>query len=282
MNEDRCQLGSTLPQNTRGNAIRATGLPDVHRFQDPMHRIMSNYRQGHGTPERRRSRRRDARIEQGGIRGEKEAEEISLFRGSICNRSIRANKRRKGRFTEVIRDIFDKRPEIFISRRAMEVSALPIYESTLRPSKNIPATIPSGMKISKSDRRRRVFPCTISIVSLPKDKRTVAIEPWILWRKRFSCRWNESAHPIKDHCPYLFSRDRSIPRDKARFTPTIGSKEASHCPPISPIKVPESTFRAWWSCWRESIIIKSYKIMVRVTNRRENGVFITRRSSGEA
>jgi hypothetical protein len=42
------------------------------------------------------------------------------------------------------------------------------------------------MKISKSDRRRRVFPFTISIVSLPKGKRAIAIEPWILRRKRFS------------------------------------------------------------------------------------------------
>src|ERR1044072_3396891 len=68
LNEDRRQLGSTLPQNASGNAIRATGLPDVHSFQDPMHPIISNYRYRHGTPERRRSRRRDARIEQGGIR----------------------------------------------------------------------------------------------------------------------------------------------------------------------------------------------------------------------
>ena len=73
----------------------------------------------------------------------KEAEEISLFRRSISYRTIRVNKRRKGRFTEVVRDIFDKRPEIFISRRAMEISALPFYERTLSPSKNIPATIPS-------------------------------------------------------------------------------------------------------------------------------------------
>src|ERR1044072_7058700 len=71
----------------------------------------------------------------------KEAEEISLFRRSISYRTIRANKRRKGRFTEVVRDIFDKRPEIFINRRAMEVSALPFYESTLSPSKNIPAVV---------------------------------------------------------------------------------------------------------------------------------------------
>src|ERR1700755_3110684 len=149
----------------------------------------------------------------------KEAEEISLFRRSISNRTIRVNKRRKGRFTEVVRDIFDKRPEIFISRRVMEVSALPFYESTLSPSKNIPAMIPGWMKISKSDRRRRVFPFTISIVSLPEGKRTIAIEPRILRRKRFSLRWNESAHPFKDYCPYLFSRDRSVPRDKARFTP---------------------------------------------------------------
>src|ERR1044072_2452487 len=149
----------------------------------------------------------------------KEAEEISLFRRSISYRTIRANKRRKGRFTEVVRDIFDKRPEIFISRRAMEVSALPFYESALSPSKNILATIPSCMKISKSDRRRRVFPFTISIVSLPKGKRTIAIEPRILRRKRFSCRWDESAHPVKDYGPCLFGRDRSAPRDKARFTP---------------------------------------------------------------
>ena len=73
-------------------------------------------------------------------------------------------------------------------------------------------------------------------------------------------------------------RDRSIPRDKARFTAMIVSKEVTHCPPISPIKVPENTFKAWWNCWRESIVTKSYEIMVRVTNRRENGVFITRRS----
>ena len=58
-------------------------------------------------------------------------------------KNIRANKGREGRFTEVIRDIFDKKPEIFISRRAMEVSALSFCESTLSPSKNIPATISS-------------------------------------------------------------------------------------------------------------------------------------------
>src|ERR1044072_8498667 len=33
----------------------------------------------------------------------------------------------------------------------------------------------------------------------------------------------------------------------------VVSKEATHCPPIGSIKVPESTFRAWWNCWRESI-----------------------------
>ena len=90
----------------------------------------------------------------------------------------------------------------------------------------------------------RVFPPSIRDVSSLNDKRAGAIEPWILRRKRFSWRWNESTHPIKDHCPYLFSRDRSVPRDKARFTPMIVSKEAAHCPPI---KVPESTFRTWWS-----------------------------------
>ena len=86
----------------------------------------------------------------------------------------------------------------------------------------------------------------------------------------------------KDHGPYLFSRDRSVPRDKARFTPMVVSKEATHCPPISPIKVPKSTIRAWWSCWRESIITMSYKIMVRVTNRKENEVFVSRMIIGEA
>ena len=49
----------------------------------------------------------------------------------------------KADLQKLLRDIFDKRPEIFISRRAMEASALPFCESTLSPSKNIPATIPS-------------------------------------------------------------------------------------------------------------------------------------------
>ena len=61
---------------------------------------------------------------------------------NISYTTIRANKRRKGRFTEVIRDNFDKRPEIIISRSAMEVSPLPFCESTLSPSKNIFSTIP--------------------------------------------------------------------------------------------------------------------------------------------
>src|ERR1700755_1879711 len=58
----------------------------------------------------------------------KEAEEISLFSRSISYRTIRANKRRKGRFTEVVRDIFDKRPEIFISRRTMEKESFSIHD----------------------------------------------------------------------------------------------------------------------------------------------------------
>src|ERR1700755_3172102 len=39
----RVELNSEAQsQNTRVNSIRATCLPDVHRFQDPMHPIMSN------------------------------------------------------------------------------------------------------------------------------------------------------------------------------------------------------------------------------------------------
>src|SRR5678815_1250283 len=48
----------------------------------------------------------------------KEAEEIILFSRRVSYRTVRANKWRKGRFTKVIRDVFGKRPEIFISRRA--------------------------------------------------------------------------------------------------------------------------------------------------------------------
>src|SRR5678816_4421845 len=46
------------------------------------------------------------------------------FSVGVSNRAIRSNKRRKGRFREVVRDVFVKRPERFISRRTKEVSAL--------------------------------------------------------------------------------------------------------------------------------------------------------------
>src|ERR1051325_2133463 len=42
---------------------------------------------------------------------------LAFFSWSVSNRTIRANKRRKGRFTEIVGDVFGKRPERFFSRR---------------------------------------------------------------------------------------------------------------------------------------------------------------------
>ena len=49
----------------------------------------------------------------------------------------------KADLQKLLEIFFDKRPEFFIRRRAMEASALPFSEGTLSPSKNIPATIAS-------------------------------------------------------------------------------------------------------------------------------------------
>src|SRR5678815_37782 len=136
------------------------------------------------------------------------------------------------------------------------------------------------MKISESDRRTRTFPLPIRTVSSLNGQRTSTIEPWIMRRERFSRRRNEPAHPINDYSSHLIGRSRSVTRDKA-VTPIIVSVEATQGPPISPIKVPEKTHGAGWSCWRESIKIKRYKVVVRFTNRSEGGVFIERRISGE-
>lgn len=69
-----------------------------------------------GTPKRERVRRRDSRFVQDEIRRKKEAEEIGLFRRKISYRSVRANRRKKGRLTKVVGDSLSKRSEIFISR----------------------------------------------------------------------------------------------------------------------------------------------------------------------
>ena len=42
---------------------------------------------------------------------------LAFFSRSVSNRTIRANKRRKGRFTEIVGDVLGKRPERFFSRR---------------------------------------------------------------------------------------------------------------------------------------------------------------------
>src|SRR6201990_1190850 len=96
------------------------------------------------------------------------------------------------------------------------------------------------MKISKSDRRRRIFPLSIRDVSSLNGERASAIEPWILRRERFRRRRDEPAHPINDYSPHLIGRNQSIFRDKA-VHPRIVSIEATQSPPVSPIKVPEDT-----------------------------------------
>src|SRR5678815_618066 len=98
------------------------------------------------------------------------------------------------------------------------------------------------MKISKSDGRMRIFPHPIHTVSSLNGQRTSTIEPWILRRKRFSRRRNESAHPIDDYSSHFIGRSRSVFRVKA-VTPIVVSVEATQCPPVSPIKVPEKTHR---------------------------------------
>lgn len=42
---------------------------------------------------------------------------LSLFSWSISDRTIRTNKTEKERFTEVVRDVYDKITERFMSRR---------------------------------------------------------------------------------------------------------------------------------------------------------------------
>src|SRR5678816_4045120 len=120
------------------------------------------------------------------------------------------------------------------------------------------------MKISESDRRTRIFPPPISAVSSLNGQRTGTIEPWIMRRERFSQRRNEPAHPINDYSSHFVVRSRGVTRGKA-VIPIIVSVEAAQSPPIDPIKVPERTHRAGWSCWRESIKIKRYKVVVRFT-----------------
>src|SRR5678816_3361084 len=135
------------------------------------------------------------------------------------------------------------------------------------------------MKISESDRRTRIFKPPISAVSSLNGQRTGTIEPWIM-RERFSRRRNEPAHPVNDYSSHPSGRSRSVIRVKA-VIPIIVSVEATQGPPITPIKVPENTHRARWSCWRESIKVKRYKVVVRFNNRSEGSVFIERRTSGE-
>src|SRR5678815_3210646 len=122
------------------------------------------------------------------------------------------------------------------------------------------------MKISESDRRTRIFPPPIRIVSSLNGQRAITIEPWIMRRERFSRRRNKPAHPINDYSSHLIGRSRSVTRDKA-VIPIIVSVEAAQSPPIGPIKVPERTHRAGWSCWRESIKIKRYKVVVRLADK---------------
>src|SRR5678816_2729446 len=71
------------------------------------------------------------------------------------------------------------------------------------------------MKISKSDRRTRIFPFPIRTVSSLNGQRTSTIEPWIMRRERFSRRSNEPAHPINDYSSHLIGRNRSVTRVKA-------------------------------------------------------------------
>src|SRR5678815_3860665 len=131
------------------------------------------------------------------------------------------------------------------------------------------------MKISESDRRTRIFPPPISAVSSLNGQRTGTIEPWIMRRERFSRRRNEPAHPVNDYSSHLSGRCRSVIRVKA-VIPIILSVEAKQGTTINPIKVTEKTNRAGWSCWRESIKVKRYKVVVRFTNRSEGSVFIER------
>src|SRR5678816_1818638 len=105
------------------------------------------------------------------------------------------------------------------------------------------------MKISKSDRRTRIFTPPIRTVSSLNGQRASTIEPWIMRRERFSRRRNEPAHLINDYGSHLIGRSRSVTGVKA-VIPIIVSVEATQGPPIGPIKVPEKTCKAGWSCWR--------------------------------
>src|SRR5678815_3177709 len=85
------------------------------------------------------------------------------------------------------------------------------------------------MKISKSDRRARIFPPLISTVSSLNDQRASTIEPWIMRRERFSRRRNEPAHTINNYSSHLIGGSRSVTRVKA-VIPIIASVEATQGP----------------------------------------------------
>src|ERR1044072_9031654 len=112
------------------------------------------------------------------------------------------------------------------------------------------------MKISKSDRRKGIFPLSIRDVSSLNGPRARAVEPRFLRRERFRRRRDEPPHPINYYSPHLIGRNRSVFRDKAVHLKIV-SIEAAQSPPVSPIKVPEDTLGAGWSSWRESLKIKS-------------------------
>src|SRR5678816_551632 len=96
------------------------------------------------------------------------------------------------------------------------------------------------MKISKSDRRARIFPPPISTVSSLNDQRASTVEPWIMRRERFSRRRNEPAHTINDYSSHLIGRSRSVTRVKA-VIPIIASVEATQGPTIGPKKCQKKT-----------------------------------------
>lgn len=73
--------------------------------------IMSKDRHSYGTFERTR-KGKSARIFQDRIRFKKKAKGINLYRRSVSNITVRAN-RRKGRFVEITRNIFSKNTNIF-------------------------------------------------------------------------------------------------------------------------------------------------------------------------
>ena len=108
----------------------------------------------------------------------------------------------------------------------------------LGPAEDIPTTIPGGVKFSKNNRRRRVFPGMIRNVPNLDGTGAIVIKPCITRRERFRRGRDEPAHPLNNRNPHLFCGDRSVAGDEAGSIPVIAGEEVAQSPPISSFKVP--------------------------------------------